>query len=171
IYTDGSCLDNGKPHARAGAGVYQGENSSRNLVLRVPDEQTNNRGECLAILVALAKASPDRPLRIYSDSEYAIRSVTWWAPKSESLGWQCANGDLLKDCVAWMKARSAAVYLEHITAHSGNWGGDAADRLAKLGTAEAAAGPYMHLRIQPTDAHQKLEGPTLNVPKVTTNLP
>ena len=31
VYTDGACINNGKPNARAGIGVYFGENDSRNI--------------------------------------------------------------------------------------------------------------------------------------------
>jgi hypothetical protein len=51
VYTDGSGLDNGKPSARAGMGVWwgsHGEAKERGLAERVPGElQTNNRGELL----------------------------------------------------------------------------------------------------------------------------
>jgi ribonuclease HI len=38
-------------------------------LVRVSGEQTNTRGELLAILYALSTARPDRGLDIYSDSE------------------------------------------------------------------------------------------------------
>jgi exonuclease III len=54
VYTDGSCFENGSPNARAGAGVYVGPNNKFNTSLRITGDQTNNRGELLAILYCLS---------------------------------------------------------------------------------------------------------------------
>ncbi|KAJ7291819.1 ribonuclease H-like domain-containing protein, partial [Mycena rebaudengoi] len=132
-YTDGSCYNNGSPDACAGAGVYFGPNNPRNQALRVSGSQTNNRGELLAILYALSRARPWEAVEIYTDSEYAIRSIMYWAVKNEQKGWKCANGDLLKDIVSWIRYRSAAVRFRYVAAHSGNMHNDAADALAKEG--------------------------------------
>ena len=51
VFTDGSCSNNGRKNAKAGFGVYFGENDPRNVSKRVPGElrQTNNVGEILEI--------------------------------------------------------------------------------------------------------------------------
>ncbi|KAJ7031049.1 ribonuclease H-like domain-containing protein, partial [Mycena alexandri] len=132
-YTDGSCLNNGSPHARAGAGVYLGPRNQHNTSLRVTGGQTNNRGELLAILYCLSTLPFDRRLDIYSDSEYSIRSIFYWAPGHAEAGWKCANADLLQDIVSWIKFRSAPVHLFHVKAHNGNQHNEAADTAAKAG--------------------------------------
>ncbi|KAJ6485216.1 ribonuclease H-like domain-containing protein, partial [Mycena vulgaris] len=132
-YTDGSCLDNGTSGARAGAGVYLGDNNKYNASLRVAGDQTNNRGELLSILYCLSTIPADRCLDIYSDSEYAIRSIVYWAPKHAESGWKCANADLLQDIVSWIQYRSCPVHFFHVKAHSGNHHNDAADAAAKAG--------------------------------------
>ena len=55
VYTDGSCLSNGvRGEARAGMGVYWGEESEYNISRKLEDgEQTNARAELLAIEIAL----------------------------------------------------------------------------------------------------------------------
>ena len=53
VYTDGACSNNGKPDAKAGFGVYFGENDNRNLSETFTGPQTNNRAELLAIIRAL----------------------------------------------------------------------------------------------------------------------
>ena len=55
VYTDGSCLSNGvSGEARAGMGVYWGEESVDNISRKLEDgEQTNARAELLAIEIAL----------------------------------------------------------------------------------------------------------------------
>ncbi|KAJ6583795.1 ribonuclease H-like domain-containing protein, partial [Mycena sp. CBHHK59/15] len=133
VYTDGSCFDNGSPSARAGAGVYFGPGNPRNCSLRVSGSQTNNRGELLAILYALSVVRPFKAVKIFTDSEYCIQSIVYWAVKNDQNGWKCANGDLLHDIVSWIRYRSASVVFRHVPAHSGNMHNDAADALAKAG--------------------------------------
>ena len=41
VYTDGSCHNNGRTNARAGYGVYFGENDSRNISKPLKGKQTN----------------------------------------------------------------------------------------------------------------------------------
>ena len=53
VYTDGACVDNGKPYARAGYGVYFGKNDSRNVSESYKGLQTNNVAELLAIIKAM----------------------------------------------------------------------------------------------------------------------
>ncbi|KAJ7168281.1 ribonuclease H-like domain-containing protein, partial [Mycena crocata] len=133
-YTDGSCFNNGSPHARAGAGIYLGPGNPENSIsLRVTGEQTNNRGELLAILYCLSVFPSNKRLDLYSDSEYAIKSIVYWAPRHADAGWKCANADLLQDIVLWIKFRSAATHFYHVKAHSGNTHNDAADAAAKAG--------------------------------------
>ncbi|KAJ7132950.1 ribonuclease H-like domain-containing protein, partial [Mycena filopes] len=133
VYTDGSCFNNGTPDARAGAGTYLGPKSIYNVSLRVTGGQTNNRGELLAILYCLSNIPHDRRLDIYSDSEYSIRSIVYWAPGYAEAGWKCANADLLQDIVSWIKFRSAAVHFYWVKAHNANKHNDAADTAAKAG--------------------------------------
>ncbi|KAJ6518341.1 ribonuclease H-like domain-containing protein, partial [Mycena vitilis] len=132
-YTDGSCFLNGSPEAYAGAGVYLGPNNKFNASLRVTGDQTNNRGELLAILYCLSNIPADKRLDIYSDSEYSIRSIVYWAPGHAETGWKCANADLLQDIVSWIKFRSAPVHFFYVKAHAGNRHNEAADAAAKLG--------------------------------------
>ena len=45
VYTDGACIDNGKPYARAGYGIWFGENDPRNTSETYKGKQTNNIAE------------------------------------------------------------------------------------------------------------------------------
>jgi hypothetical protein len=40
VYTDDACMNNGKPDARCGAGVWFGPDDPRNLAPRVPGENS-----------------------------------------------------------------------------------------------------------------------------------
>jgi ribonuclease HI len=85
VYTDGSWYNNRKPYAQAGAGIFWGINSSRNKGVQVPGQQSNNRGNILAVLLALLSSDPCQSLMIFSDSEHAIRSLCYWAPNGLDL--------------------------------------------------------------------------------------
>ncbi|KZV98505.1 ribonuclease H-like protein, partial [Exidia glandulosa HHB12029] len=136
VWTDGSCLDPNRPSATAGSGVFWGPDSERNRFIRLPGAvQTSNRAELLAMLVAIDSTDPLRALVIYSDSEYAIRSVAEWAPARADTGWTCKNGDLLQRIQQAIQRRLAMLHLVWIPSHSGNAHNDGADALAKKGAA------------------------------------
>ncbi|EJD46729.1 ribonuclease H-like protein, partial [Auricularia subglabra TFB-10046 SS5] len=133
-YTDGSCLNGGKPGAAAGLGVYWGPQNALNLSERLPgDIQTNNRAELCAILRCLEQADPLRALHIYSDSEYAIRSIAEWAPARAELDWTCTNGDILHDIHLLIRRRHCALKLTWVQGHGKNAHNRAADALARAG--------------------------------------
>ncbi|KAF9000565.1 ribonuclease H-like protein, partial [Hymenopellis radicata] len=133
VWTDGSCLNNGKPDARAGAGIYWGLNSSRNLAVRVPGHQSNNRAEHFALLVVLLLAPPDLPLLVTTDSENVIHTYCHWVARLAQTGWSCAHADVIKYVVALIQRRTACVQFRWVKGHSGDVGNDAADALARGG--------------------------------------
>lgn len=142
VYTDGACLRNGKSHSSAGYGVYFGDNHPRNegryLDTAAP---TNNKAELKAIERALEITSNDRSskLNIYSDSGYAIKSVTDYSKNWKNNGWKTANGQDVKnkeqiqriDQLVQDRQQHGGVQFHHVYGHSGNKGNDAADRLAR----------------------------------------
>ena len=87
VYTDGACTNNGKPDARAGFGIWFGEDDTRNTSEFFTGPQTNNRAELLAIIKALTilrkEIEEGRPIMVYSDSSYSIRCCTTYGEKNE----------------------------------------------------------------------------------------
>ncbi|KAI0656861.1 hypothetical protein C8Q70DRAFT_894013, partial [Cubamyces menziesii] len=68
IFTDGSCLKNGRMDAQAGSGIWVGEGSPQNRAERVPYEnQTNQTGELYAVMLAHKATPPYIPLHIVTD--------------------------------------------------------------------------------------------------------
>ncbi|KAJ3713571.1 ribonuclease H-like domain-containing protein, partial [Lentinula raphanica] len=134
VYTDGSCLNNSQPDAKAGSGIYFGNPSHpSNISARVTGTQTNNRAELYAILIVLQKTPLKRSLEIYSDSEYAIRGIVYRSFTESQSNWGCINGDILRSITSWISARHAPLILHHVKAHTNNQHNDAADSLAKRG--------------------------------------
>lgn len=92
VYTDGSCLKNGKEDACAGIGIYFGKDDPRNVSRLIHGKQTNNVAELTAIVDTYPLIEPDviqgRKIRIVSDSLYAIRCVTSYGKKCAQQNWE-----------------------------------------------------------------------------------
>ena len=91
VYTDGACVHNGRPNARAGIGVYFGDADPRNTSAPVEGKPTNNVAELEAILKAYALAAPDlqdgKRVTIVSDSTYAIGCATHYGAACAAKQW------------------------------------------------------------------------------------
>lgn len=140
IYTDGSCSDNGTDTAKAGIGVYFGENDKRNISSKFEGKQTNNTAELTAILEAYKIIEDDliagKNITIYSDSKYAIRCCTTYGEKMDKKEWTkyIPNKELVKD-IYQKCSKYKNLQFEHIKAHTDNSdihsiGNDMADKLA-----------------------------------------
>ena len=148
VYTDGACTNNGKPHARAGYGVWFGKDDERNVSQSFTGTQTNNVAELLAIIKALTimkhEIEKGQKVIIYSDSDYSIRCCTSYGEKCEKKGWKnpnkkrgpIPNVEIVKVAYGFCK-KYKNVNFQHVRAHTGledehSIGNDHADRLANL---------------------------------------
>ena len=144
IFTDGSCLKNGTRHAKAGYGVYFGPNDPRNVSSKLdgPD-QTNNRAELMAVIVALEKTKTEleeqQPVVIYSDSSYMKNGITVWIHSWKRNGWKTADGGHVKNKDLWLRLdklysdRRALIEFVWVRGHDGILGNEMADQLARMG--------------------------------------
>ena len=146
VYTDGACIDNGKPYARAGYGVYFGVNDPRNVSESYKGLQTNNVAELLAIIKAMTILKENimngEVVNIYSDSRYAIRCCTTYGKKCHKNNWINPNNknkpipNLEIVQVAYIFSKDYKnINFKHIKAHTGfqdehSLGNENADRLA-----------------------------------------
>ena len=98
IYTDGACSNNGKPDARAGFGIWFGNEDERNTSESFTGPQTNNRAELLAIIKALTILRDDiekgQAVNIYTDSTYSIRCCTTYGEKMSKKSWKNKGKDI-----------------------------------------------------------------------------
>jgi ribonuclease HI len=137
VYTDGSAIDNETDNVKAGAGVYFGEDDPRNMAIRVPRAlgPSNQVGEMLAIKEAIEAAPPDAPLKIFSDSKYAVDGLTKNLQRWQDEGFHTiANGDIIALTVAKIRERKAPTKLAWVKGHSGVAGNEGADKLAGEGS-------------------------------------
>jgi len=143
IFTDGACQNNGKPHAKAGIGIYFGDKDPRNVSKRVSGKQTNNTAELSAIIEVFpliqSELHQDHEIIIYTDSQYAIWCATTYGRKCEQNKWIKKKGvipnvELVKQLYG-LATTYPQVKFHHVKAHTGlsdelSMGNECADRLA-----------------------------------------
>ena len=124
IYTDGSCINNGKPNAIAGIGVYFGKDDKRNVSKRIKGKQSNNTAELKAILKAIKiikkeENFKDLDITIYTDSKYSILCATSYGKKNSDNGWskEIPNKNLVKKLYKKFNKYSN-ISLKYIKAHT-----------------------------------------------------
>ena len=162
FYTDGSCMDNGRPWAAAGWGVcVTNSHTLGEYYGALPGQvQTNNRSELAAIEAALQLAwgSTHHDCIVMADcnmacmgidnmeEEWAWRralGVSGWMSRWEKNGWRTSAGrrvshtDIWKRILSWLRrfedAPARRVQVRYVKAHNGEEGNERADTLAKLG--------------------------------------
>ena len=143
VYTDGSCINNGKENAMCGSGVWIEENHPLNKAIRVPGPAQSNQVGELAAVIAAADTLPNYcKLTIVTDSEYVIEGLTSHLSKWEDLGWiGIKNADLFKRAAYLLKKRTALTYFEWVKGHQGIQGNEESDKLAKEGASKDAPDP------------------------------
>lgn len=133
VFTDGSCLHNGRPGAKAGYAVWFPDHPDWSRSQRVPpgDPQTNQRAELCAIGLAVQilreHGCHDEDIVIYTDSDYSINCLTKWITGWVSRNWKTSEGkDVLhRDVIERVTADLASFKshrFHHVRAHTG--GGD-----------------------------------------------
>jgi ribonuclease HI len=147
VFTDGSCIGNGRKGAKAGYAVWFPEHPdwSASSKLEESQPQTNNRVELTAIQAAvdilLSKGCEDEDIVIYSDSNYSIDCLSKWILKWVRNGWKKEDGgdvshkDLIQD-ISNKLARFKSHRFHHVRAHTGgeddlSKNNDVVDRMAR----------------------------------------
>ena len=130
LYSDGSCLNNGRRDAKAGYAVVaiRGGKEEHRYVAPIPsgEAQTNQRAELRALDYAIRyiASTPGRRGVVHTDSRYSIDCITKWAAGWEKKGWKKADGgpvlhlDLIKPLVGLYR-ELPNVTIHHVAAHTG----------------------------------------------------
>ena len=145
-FTDGACINNGKKYAKASYAIVWPLFPNNDIGASLDGNiQTNNRAELTAIIeafrvVEIIDPSNSKTLKIYTDSELCINSLTKWISGWKRNGWKTknkedvSNRDLLETIDKLMIKRKHI--FEHVRAHTGKQdyksiNNDKVDRLAK----------------------------------------
>ena len=141
VWTDGSCINNGKPGASCGIGVYYPQYLQRNVSAQLPGgKATNNRAELCAVLYTLCTNYGSDHIVIHTDSQYSINCITQYREKWEKNGWKTSNGRP----VEWSRIiryicllidsrmeKGGSTTFVYVKGHSGDVNNDSADTLAR----------------------------------------
>jgi ribonuclease HI len=120
VFADGACSGNPGP---AGIGVVALFDDRRLELSEYLGEATNNIAELTAILRAVELAREhERPLRLYTDSQYAVGLLTQ--------GWKARANKELVDAVRRELAAHPDARLFHVRGHQGVMLNEHADELA-----------------------------------------
>jgi ribonuclease HI len=141
VYTDGSCLNNGKPNVPGGIGIHFSEKNKIKFddiseVIDVKDA-TNNIAELYAIKRVLELTKNINNVKIYTDSKYSINVITKWYDiwVKNGLLSNKKNLDIIAPICNLYKNNDNAELI-HIKGHSGksdihSIGNSIADRMAR----------------------------------------
>ncbi|OXA56000.1 ribonuclease H1 isoform X2 [Folsomia candida] len=139
VFTDGACSANGKKAAKAGIGVWFGDDHELNISEPVIGRQTNNTAEIQAAERAIvqAKNAGITKLKLKTDSQFTINCVTMWLNKWRRNDYKLANGNDVKNREDLVKLDQAMSGIEikwsYVQGHKGHYGNERADSLAVAG--------------------------------------
>ncbi|XP_017766191.1 PREDICTED: ribonuclease H1 [Eufriesea mexicana] len=139
VYTDGACSSNGRTTARAGIGVWFGDDHPLNVSQAVVGRATNNMAEIQAVTIAAkqAKKAGIKKLKINTDSKFLISCINNWMPKWKANGWNTAANKPVINKIELLEMEEALKSLNiiwnHVNGHVGIYGNEMADKLARAG--------------------------------------
>ena len=128
IYTDGASSNNGRSNAKAGIGVWFGDNNDNNISCPVSFKPlTNNVAELeaiyLAIYASLDWLNDKNQILIKSDSQYSINCLTIWLQGFKTRGWKTGqnkplkNKELIKKIDLLLIQYEEQIHFSHVSAH------------------------------------------------------
>ena len=134
IYTDGSALGNPGP---GGYGIVIMMDGDMSEISQGYRHTTNNRMEMMAVITALeCLEDPERPVKIYSDSQYTLNGITkGWAKSWRKKGWKKSDGKPAKNIDLWKQILNLVdqfkdLTFEWVRGHAGDPLNERADELA-----------------------------------------
>lgn len=136
IFTDGSCINNGRKGAKAAyAIVFLGTKENGPPYLEVAEQvpaseqQTNQRAELSAIYQAVQVVQERNiwkeadKICFWTDSQYAIKCITEWGTGWQAKGWKKRDGkpiehlDILKPLILLRAEKGSKFTLRYVEAH------------------------------------------------------
>ena len=150
IYTDGSLVKKGS-NIYCGYGIYFPNHEYKPISRKFTHEPiTNNRAELYSILKSIIIANiinleriknnqePIKLVKIYSDSEYSVKTFNEWLPKWKKNKKEYKNSDIINEISTLIDIVQFKIIFTHVRAHTGkkdfhSLSNDIVDELAKKG--------------------------------------
>lgn len=154
VSTDGSALGNPNgpmgwawaDHAKDAGGSPGHRHDGHGYGAGGATNGTNQIGELCAVLEALRAHPGPEPLRIETDSQYAINCATKWVHGWKRNGWRNSqkkpvkNAAVIKAIDAEMSRRPGPVRFTWVKGHAGNAGNELVDDLARTYAGDCRSG-------------------------------
>lgn len=172
VFTDGSSIRKRGKIEAAGYGIYfpnkEFDDISEPFMIK---PYTNQRSELYAIYMAIKIITESKInfdfIRIYTDSEYSIKSLTKWIFGWVKNGWKKSNNkpvmntDILKELYKYIAKYKNKIIFVHVRSHTGkkdslSIGNSKADELAVKGSlkfkkiADRKSSKYAYIKIGKT---------------------
>jgi ribonuclease HI len=149
VFTDGSCIKNKLNHNNlCGYGIHYPNGEFPDHSAKFTDTPlTNQRTELYAIYKAIENihnSDKNLDIKIYSDSEYSIKSLTIWIHNWKKNNWIGSTGkpvmnqDIIEKIDNLIKEHNGKIKFQHVKSHTGKLDfesihNDIADKLATSG--------------------------------------
>lgn len=127
MYTDGSFMKT-KGGEKCGYGVYYPNKEFESISSPFTHSPlTNQRAELYAILKGLLqiyRSNKHLNVKVYSDSEYSIKSMTIWIKQWKKNGWKTANNkpvsnqDIILKLDKLLEKHKGKIIFQHVRAHT-----------------------------------------------------
>ncbi|KAJ3924532.1 MAG: hypothetical protein NXY57DRAFT_969681 [Lentinula lateritia] len=114
IATDGSCENNDKQNAKAGAGVFIADKHAENRSAKLPQyvHQSNQTGEIVAVKIAAEVINSETAMTIETDSKYVLELLRN-PHKLEDKGFiDTSNAKLIQSTIASLRLRPTQTLLK-----------------------------------------------------------
>jgi ribonuclease HI len=148
VFTDGSCIKS-KSNILCGIGIHYPNGEFQDVSKSfIKEPKTNQRAELYAIYKAIktiSHADKNLDIKIYTDSEYSIKSLTIWIKNWKKNNWVASTGkpvmnqDIIKKIDKLIEEHNGKIKFQHVKSHTGKTDyesihNDIVDKLAKNGT-------------------------------------
>ncbi|KAF8760167.1 Ribonuclease H-like protein [Rhizoctonia solani] len=168
VWTDGSCLSNGRENAAAAYAVYFGPDDPRNEAARAPGKQTNNVGEIYGVIRALEIVDEGAKHLVI----YTTPSLGWlpgWKKRGgmNSSNKPAMNYSMIKYMDALMARRGDRVELVHVRGHQNDAGNNAADLMARAAATNPHVPPAKDWELECINLQKKPLVSVTGSPKIT----
>jgi ribonuclease HI len=127
VFTDGSHIKS-KTKPFCGYGVHFPNGELPDISEEFTNKPTNQRAELYAIYKAIKtinEYNKDINIKIYSDSEYSIKSMTIWIKNWKKNNWISSTGkpvmnqDIIKNIDELIINHNGKIKFKHVRAHTG----------------------------------------------------